>query len=53
MTRHFRPPRFSFRCRLGIHDWRATRFIPLTITGPVYVCDRCSKQRSYDHGVRV
>lgn len=43
--------RHSLRCRLGFHDYRLSRFIPLNITGPVFVCDRCGKQVSYDHGV--
>lgn len=53
MTWQFRPPRRSLRCRLGFHVYRPSRFIPLTITGPVYSCDRCGKQVNYDHGDRV
>lgn len=53
MTKRFCPPRFSLRCRFGFHDWQLSKFVPLTITGPVYVCDRCGKQQSYDHGERV
>lgn len=53
MTRRFCPPRRSLRCFLGFHDWRISRLIPLNITGPVYICDRCGRQQSYDHGDRV
>lgn len=43
----------GIRCALGFHDWRRSRFVPLTITGPTYVCADCRKQVNYDHGRKV